>query len=96
VTLPAGVSVTLFDSGLGLIGVFGVPASPLVSFAEGEFVYGGGVAVSRAVLDFDEASAPRFAFDNLTFGAAAVPEPSLFVLVAVGLAGIAAARRRLR
>ena len=68
-----------------------------MTFAEGQFVYGGGVAVSRAVLDFDEASAARFAFDNLTFGAAAsVPEPWLFVLVAAGLAGVAATRRRLR
>jgi hypothetical protein len=53
-----------------------VNTSSLLSFTEGLFTYSG-APVTRAVIDFNETAAGRFALDNLTFGGSqSVPEPT--------------------
>jgi PEP-CTERM motif len=84
-TLTPGFTVELFDASLVPIGSFSVITQDLAGFTEGQFVYPGGSSVGRAVVSFD-ASAARFAFDNLKFF---VPEPSSALLLAAGLAGLA-------
>jgi hypothetical protein len=63
--LTPGFSVELFGPGGNSLGVTPVNTSPLVSFTEGKFTYSG-APVSKAVITFD-ASAGRFALDNLGF-----------------------------
>jgi hypothetical protein len=87
--LNPGVTVSLFDAALDPIGVIPLNTAPIISFSEGQFTYYG-VPVARAVLDFNEAGAGRFALDNLTF----VPEPATLVLVGAGLLAMGARRRR--
>ena len=73
--LTPGFTVELFDMDLNSLEVIPVDTAPLVSFTEGLFSYTG-APVSRAVIDFDESVAGRFAFDNLTFKSVSVePEP---------------------
>lgn len=90
--VPAGVSVSLFDSALLPIGVSSLNLSPIISFAEGQFTYDG-APVKRAVIDFNEAAAQRFALDNLAF-APIVPEPSTAVIIGAGLLVSVLLRRR--
>ncbi|MDJ0596252.1 MAG: calcium-binding protein [Pleurocapsa sp. MO_226.B13] len=61
-----GFTVELFDSDLMSLGETPVDTNPLVSFTEGLFSYTG-ETVQRAVVDFNDTEAFRFALDNLTF-----------------------------
>ncbi|MEZ6069156.1 MAG: DVUA0089 family protein [Pirellulales bacterium] len=64
--VPVGFEVELFDAGGSSLGVFPMATEPLVSFTEGLFEYAG-PAVSRVVVDFNEAVAGAFAVDNIKF-----------------------------
>ena len=89
----SALSVELFDTESNSLGITPVNTSPLAILSEGLFSYDG-VAVTRAILDFDEskfglnpALDPRFSVDNLTY-TTAVPEPSSLVgLLALGALG---------
>ncbi|NEP15042.1 MAG: hypothetical protein F6K14_33700 [Symploca sp. SIO2C1] len=91
--LIPGFTVELFDLGFNSLGVTPVDTNPLVSFSEGLFSYTG-APVKRAVVNFNETFADRFAFDNLTFtspiakAAQPIPEPvsglSLILMGALG------------
>lgn len=87
--VPAGLHVALFDQRLIPLGIQTVDLSRTVTFAEGRFNYAG-LPISRAIIDFDEGAASRFALDNLSFGV--VPEPGTYVLMFVGLAALALKR----
>ena len=94
--LSPGFSVELFDAALASLGVFPVDTSSLILFSEGQFNYSG-TPISRALIDFNEPSGEvRFAFDNLRFDAAAVPEPGSLLLVASAFAALGFMRRRSR
>jgi hypothetical protein len=75
-SLTPGFTVELFDPALMSLGITPVNTSSLLSFTEGLFTYSG-APVTRAVIDFNETAAGRFALDNLTFGGSqSVPEPT--------------------
>src|SRR3954454_25346500 len=84
--VPAGLHVALFDERLIPLGIETLNLSPSVIFAEGQFNYSG-IPISRAIIDFDETAASRFALDNLVFGAA-VPEPGGYLMLFAGLAAL--------
>ncbi len=88
--LVPGFSVELFDTGGWSLGVIDVVTVPLVSDSESFFSYRG-VLLSRAVIAFNEASAPSFAMDNLGFES--MPEPGTLLLFGSGLAGWALRRK---
>lgn len=69
-----GFIVELFDASLSSLGVFPVNTSNLAGFTEGLFTYAG-APVKRAVIEFDDSDAARFALDNLTFDTGPPPPP---------------------
>jgi hypothetical protein len=77
-----GFTVSLFDAALLPVGVFPVSTSSLISFTEAQFSYSG-TPIGRAVIDFNEQAALRFAVDNLTYQC--VPEPGSMALLAMGV-----------
>ena len=89
-SLTPGFTVELFDPALMSLGITPVNTSSLVSATEGLFTYSG-APVTRAVIDFNETAANRFALDNLIYEPAIstpVPEPaSLTGLLALGAFG---------
>jgi hypothetical protein len=89
-SLTPGFTVELFNPALMSLGITPVNTSSLVSFTEGLFTYSG-APVTRAVIDFNETAAGRFALDNLIYEPAIstpVPEPaSLIGLLALGAFG---------
>jgi len=75
-SLATGCSIELFDSDLASIGVIDVATASIISFTESRFSYRGR-PVSRAVITFNSAAAPRFALDNLTFDDGLGPLPTV-------------------
>lgn len=65
-----GFEVELFDADAASLGIFAVTIESLTSFSEGLFEYEG-AAASRAVIDFNETAAGRFALDNVEFASPA-------------------------
>ena len=103
VTVIPGFTVELFDIGFNSLGVTPVDTTPLVSFSEGLFSYTG-APVKRAVVNFNETFADRFALDNLTFKSSSVkpaqpvPEPvsSLGFLVIGALGAVSVLKHKLQ
>jgi hypothetical protein len=72
-TVASGVEVELFDRALSSLGITPIETSSLIEFSEGLFSYSG-APVLRAVVDFNEKKASRFAFDNLSYTIATTPD----------------------
>ncbi|MBD1929204.1 PEP-CTERM sorting domain-containing protein [Trichocoleus sp. FACHB-90] len=93
-SLTPGFTVELFNSASTSLGITSVDTTRFLpfGFTEGLFTYSGTPA-TRAVIDFNETVASRFALDNLIYEPAIstpVPEPgSLTGLLALGAFGVA-------
>ena len=87
-------TVELFDESLGSMGIISENTNPLVYWSEGQFTYGG-TAISRAVVDFNELYARRFAVDKLgTSTAPTAPAPGAILLGSIGASLVGWLRRR--
>lgn len=86
-----GFTVELFDTGLVSLGTTPVNTDLLGSFTEGQFTYSGS-PISRAIIDFNEKLADRFALDNLKFNP--VPAPGAILLGSMGVGLVSWLRRR--
>jgi len=83
--------VKLFDESLTLLAALNNSTNPLVYWSEGKFSYNG-TAISRAVVDFNQCYARRFAMDNLT--ANTIPAPGAILLSTLGAGCVGWLRRR--
>ncbi|UCF15629.1 MAG: hypothetical protein JSW59_19705 [Phycisphaerales bacterium] len=83
--------VELFDESLTLIAAKKNCTNPLVYWSEGKFSYNG-TAISRAVIDFNQCYAKRFAIDNLATNT--TPAPGAILLGSLGAGCVGWLRRR--
>jgi len=84
-------SVELFDQSLTWVGTLNNDAYPLVYWSEGKFSYHG-TPIGRAVVNFNQYYAGRFAMDNLATNA--IPAPGAILLGSLGAGCIGWLRRR--
>ena len=84
-------TVELFDKSLGSIGIISENTNPLIYWSEDKFSYSG-TLISRAVVDFNEQYARRFAIDNLSTNT--IPAPGAILLGSIGVSCVGWLRRR--
>jgi len=90
-TVTQAYEVELFDKSLTSLGTLSRGTSPLISWSEGQFTYSG-TPISRAVVDFNQCYARRFAIDNLSTNS--VPAPGAILLGSIGASLVGWLRRR--
>lgn len=83
--------VELFDAALTSLGTTTKNTSPLILWSEGRFEYSG-TPISRAVIDFNQCHARRFAIDNLATNT--IPAPGAILLGSIGAGCVGWLRRR--
>ena len=81
--LPGNIAISLFDPSNDLLGRSIIPASVGANFFGVVSTTG---LIGRVNIEGQTELAPFEAIDNLAFGTTSVPEPSLLLLFAVGLA----------
>lgn len=91
-TVAPGFVVSTYDASLALLATYTITTTQTLTFTEAQFVNPGGVPLGRAVIDFNQSVATRFALDNLTFNP--VPEPSTIALACCGALALLFAARR--
>ncbi len=84
-------TVELFDQSLTPIGTLNNDTNPLVYWSEGKFSYHG-TPIGRAVVDFNQYYAGRFAMDNLATNT--IPAPGAILLGSLGAGCVGWLRRR--
>ncbi|KPK45104.1 MAG: hypothetical protein AMJ65_00895 [Phycisphaerae bacterium SG8_4] len=84
-------TVELFDDSLASMGVISQNTNPLIYWSEEQFTYSG-TPISRAVIDFNQSYARRFAVDNLSTNT--VPAPGAILLGSIGASFVGWLRRR--
>ena len=84
-------TVELFDESLVSMGVISQNTDPLIYWSEDQFTYSG-TPISRAVVDFNESYARRFAVDNLSTNT--IPAPGAILLGSIGASFVGWLRRR--
>ena len=89
--LTGAYTVELFDKSLGSIGIMSENTNPLIYWSEDKFSYSG-TPVSRAVIDFNDQYARRFAIDNLSTNT--IPAPGAILLGSIGVSCVGWLRRR--
>lgn len=95
--LANATTITLFNGSTN-VGSLSFGASPNPTFAGGFAGISSTLPFNIVDINFNAAQAPAFAVDNIVVGAGAppIPEPETLVLVASGIAGLVAARRKSR
>ncbi len=90
-SVTGAYTVELFDDSLGSLGIISEDTDPLICWSEGQFTYSG-TAISRAVIDFNEQFARRFAIDNLSTNT--IPAPGAILLGSIGVSCVGWLKRR--
>ncbi len=92
-----GYSVQLFGDSLAWVASLSQNTYPLMIWSEDLFSYSG-APITRAIIDFNEQAAGRFALDNLTFNPVgsinAIPAPGAILLSSIGVGFVSWLRRR--
>lgn len=89
--IASAYTVELFDASLVSIDFLTRDTNPLIVWSEDMFTYSG-TPISRAVINFDEQSARRFAIDNLSTNS--IPAPGAILLGSIGVSCVGWLRRR--
>ena len=93
-SLSAATTITLFN-GTTNVGSLSFPGAPDPFFTGGFAGIESTLPFNIVDITFNPAQAPAFAVDNVVFATPTVPEPESLALVASGIAGLIAMRRRL-
>jgi hypothetical protein len=89
--VTAAYTVELFDASLAALGTYSGNTYPLMVWSEDLFAYSG-TPISRAIVDFNEQFAGRFAVDNLSINP--IPAPGSILLGSLGVGFVSWLRRR--
>jgi len=91
--VTSGFAVRLYDGSDQVIGHYIESTSPLLTWSEGQFTYGGGTLIKRAYIGFNDKVSGRFALDNLTYNPV-IPAPGAILLGSIGVGVVSWLRRR--